>query len=510
MTEEITPLPSSALPSTPEEEKALMEQKRKAIYQVINKMKVTDIENTKVRKSSSMRYTPEQINRFLQNPSQFQKELRQLSNFLYDYSAEYRIIIDYISNLGKYSYVIDTLNFLDEDTDYKAFNRAKLKVAGQLNKLSLQHEMSKTLKLAWKQDVVYCYEHETKDGYLIQHMDADYCKLSGVDEYGVLTYKFDFSYFDGQDELLMTYPKEFHSKYQKYRNTKEKWQDLNSDKAFAFKINEEILSYPLLPYSILFEPIFDLEEYKKIQKARIKMDNFMLLVQKIPINDKSQSMDDFLISLETAMEFHNFAVAGLGDNNGIGFVTTPMEIEAIRTDKGGSKDRDSVAMALRSIYDAGGISQFLTNSDKNTSTGVAKSIIVDEQKVFKVFKQVERWLNRKVSKINGKFKFKVKLLNTTSFDEDSNFDVFLTGAQSGFPSIEEAAASIGISPLDLHNKLMIENSEIGYSSKMKPLQTSHTQSSKDAKGVGRSKVSDDDASDSTIINRDNNTDENRE
>lgn len=484
-----------------------MEKKRQALFNAVNKMKNAGGVPSESRKPmANFRYDVNQIERFLQNPAQFQTQLRQLSDYLYDYSAEYRIIVDYVAGLGSYRYVIDTLNFLDEDTDFKTFEKAKLKVAKQLDKMSLSHEMGKAMKIAWKHDVFYGYERETKDSYIIQHMNPNYCRLSGYDFDGVFLYDFDFSYFDGNLEALESFPEEFKKKYKIYRNTKEKWQSLDSDKAFAFKVNEEITNYPLIPYSVLFNPILDLEEAKKIHKARVKMDNFMLLVQKIPINDKSQSMDDFLISLETAMEFHDFAVAGLGDNPGIGFVTSPMEIDSIRTDKGGKSDRDNVAIALRSVFDAGGISQFLVNSDKATSTGVGKSIIVDEQKIYKLLRQVERWLNRKIRKMSGRFKFKVRLLDITSFDDGESFDRHLKGTQSGVPVVDELASSLGVNYLDLHNRLIIENSEISLQARMKPLQTSHTQSSKDSEG-GRDKVSDDEASDSTIINRDANTDE---
>ena len=493
-----------------DEEKDLMRQKQQAVFQAVNKMKVSNPNTTLgVRNSFTNKYSPTQINRFLQNPAMFQKELRNLSDFLYNYSAEYRIIIDYISGLGRYNYTLESLNILDNNmTDWNAFEKAKLKSSAYVNKLNLQREMPKAMKMAWKHDVFYGYEHETKDSFIIQHMNPNYCRISGIDKmYGVFTYQFDFSYFDSNEDLLEDYPLEFKRKYQLYQNTNERWQELDPDVAFAFKVNEEITDYALLPYSALFEPIFDLEESKKIHQARIKMDNFMLLAQKIPINDKSQSMDDFLISLETAMEFHNFLVAGLGDNSGIGAITTPMDRVAVKTEKGGNKDKDAVAMALRSIYDAGGMSQFLVNSDKNTSIGVAKSIILDEQKVYKMFRQVEGWINRKLFKMGGRFKFRANILDITNFDEGESFDLFLQGTQSGFPSIEESAASIGINFLELHNKLTIENSPISLRNRMQPLQTSHTQSSKD---VGRSKVSDDNASDSTIINRDANTDENRE
>lgn len=501
------PLDSIQPTMSPEEEKALLEAKKTAMFQVINRMKSNSSLSSQNSKSSMVaNFSPEQIRRFMKNPASHQRQIRQLSNYLYDYSGEYRQIIDYMSNLSKFAYVIDPLFITNTDTDWKTVEKAELKVAQEMSKLSLPHELSKIMRTMWKQDVFYGYEHENKDSFFIQSMDADYCRLSSQDYDGVFLYEFDFSYFDSNNDLLTNYPLEFRQKYQTYKNTKEKWIELSSDKAVAFKINEEITSYSLLPFGVMIDKLFELEEYEKLQKARAKMDNFMLLVQQIPLNDKAQGMDEFLIDLETAAHFHDLAVAGLGD--GIGLLTTPLEITAVKTEKG-NKDRDNVSSALKRTFDTSGISQFMFNSDKNTSVGLAKASIIHEQRIFKIYRQFERWLNRKVRKMSGKYKFKVRLLDVTNFTENKAFDAYLKADQSGFPFIEEASAVMGISPMDLYNKLMRENSPIGYQSKMKPLATSHTQSAKDTDSSGAPTKTDDEISDSGQINRDAGTDENK-
>lgn len=482
---------------TPEQEEELYRQKREAMLNYATKMANRTIQQPRSPSSSMLsQFSAVQIERFMKNPSLHQKQLRQISNYLYDYSAEYRQIIDYVSGLPSWKYVVSPNVIVDENTDFDILHKTKLKVEKELDKMSLSHELSKMAKVIWKQDVFYGYEHETKDSYLIQHMDADYCKITSQDFDGVLLYSFDFSVFDGNPELLSTYPKEFHEKYQTYKNTGNKWIELDSRRAFAFKINEEILEYPLIPYAVLFDPIFDLDEYKRIQKARVKMDNFMLLVQKIPINDSSQTMDEFLISLDLASHFHDQASNALGEDSGVGLITSPMEISAVKTDKG-NKDKDSVATALREVYNSGGISQFLFNSDKSTSTGVSKSIIVDEQKAYRLMRQVERWLNRKLRLMSGRYKMKMKFLDVTSFDEGESFELYLKGAQNGFPTIDHAAASVGMNALELHNRLLMNVNGMGYQEMMRPLATSHTQSSKDNEDVGRPTVSDDAVNEST-------------
>lgn len=489
----------SANQLTPEQEAELYEQKRKAMFTSIRNMRTQLIEQTKSTPSMLSRFSNLQINRFMKNPAAYQKELRQLSHYFYSYSGEYRQIIDYTANLPSWRYVLSPNFIIDEKTDFETLHKNKLKAEKEIDKLNLSHELTKVSNIAWKQDVFYGYEHESKDSFTIKSMNPDYCRLSNRDLDGVFLYEFDFSYFDNNTELLSSYPEEFTRLYSVYQSTSEKWQELSSDRAFAFKVYEEVESHPIIPYAVMFEPLFDLDEYKKIQKARAKMDNFMLLIQKIPMNDKNTNMDEFLLSLDLAGQFHESASNALGRDSGVGLITSPMEIQAVKTDKSG-KDKDSVANALREVYNSSGISQFLFNSEKSSNVGVNKSIIVNEQKAYKFMKQVERWLNRKLKRMSEKYKMKLQFLEITSFDEGEAFDMYLTAAQNGFPTIEHASASLGVNSLDFHNRLMMNNYAENYHEMMQPLKTSHTQSGKDdekSKG-GRPTAADDEVADTTI------------
>src|SRR5690606_14229724 len=101
-----------------------------------------------------------------------------------------------------------------------------------------------------------------------------------------------FSYFDNNKDHLSIYPDEFYSKYEQYKATKENWIELDSNKTICLKVNEE-LTYPLPPFSSMFGSIFDLDEYKKIKKNKTKMDNFLLLAHRIPIDEKNPEVNKF-------------------------------------------------------------------------------------------------------------------------------------------------------------------------------------------------------------------------
>jgi hypothetical protein len=444
------------------------------------------------------RFDSKQVATFLQNPQKYEKQLRQLSNYLYNVNAQYKMLIRHMATLPIYAYDLELIGSADSYAPDK-IKKAYLKTSQYVDKLNLSHEMSKMLKIAFKEDVFFGYEHESKDSYFIQKLDADYCQIGSSIEDGVLNFAFDFSYFDKFKNDLALYPEEFRSKHQIYENNKQtnRWQELDSNKAVCFKINEE-LSYVLPPFNTVFESVFDLDEYKKLKKARAKMDNFLLLVQKIPMNEKSTDMDAFLLDLTLANKFHENTSSNLPE--GVGLTTSPMSFSAISLDKK-QTNADSVNEAVREVFTDAGISQYLFNSEKNTSVGISKSITSDEQILFDVLRQIERWLNRKLKKQSGIIKFQVSLLDITRFSKGEEHDRLLKAAQFGSPNIMRIGATLGMSPNQLYNKAIIENNILDLHSIIKPLQSSHTTAG-DEKG-GAPNAPDNKKADSTQVNQDN-------
>ena len=76
-----------------------------------------------------------------------------------------------------------------------------------------------------------------------------------------------------------------------------------STKTICLKLNSEF-TYPLPPFSTMFPALIDLDEYKAIKKAKAKNDNFMAVVQKIPMDKNATDINSFLMDLDLAMDFH--------------------------------------------------------------------------------------------------------------------------------------------------------------------------------------------------------------
>ncbi|WP_226035619.1 hypothetical protein [Aquibacillus saliphilus] len=458
----------------------LKQDPKSVTFAQLSKLLFNDIEKSTSKSTLTKKYTKEQIIGFLDNPQKNQKQLRDLSNYLYNTNANYRRLILYFSNLLTFDYVVDSADDLDKDkVELDKFKKQYSQAIQQLENMNISHEMLKVLKTSFKEDVFYGYEYSTFESYFIQKLNPNYCRVSGFED-GVYTFEFDFSYFDNKDISVESYAQEFQNKYKLYQKNKKnrRWQEIDARNSICIKINEEV-EYPLPPFNTVFESVYDIDETKRMRVIKNKMDNYMLLTQLIPVDESSGEPNNFAIDLDTAISFHNKAIQSLPEE--VGLVTSPMKIDAIKLENK-NKDSDVVAEATRDYFNDTGVSQYLFNSDKASNSSISKSIITDEQIVFGVLRQIERWVNRKLKFSNNKYKFKVEFLDTTIFNKEEVQDRYLKAAQSGMPVIQEYAASLGLSPSALTSKLTLQNDILDLHSKLTPLASSHTQSGKDSSG----------------------------
>lgn len=465
----------------------------------LSRLIINDLNNLSTTSDSIMRkYTKDDVIRFLDNPHKNEKQIRDLSSYLYNVSPNYKRLILYFSTLATFDHILEPYGLDVEKVNIDKFKKQYHKSISLLETMNLQHEFSKISKVIFREDVFYGYEHVTKDSYFIQKLNPDYCQISSVED-GVFNFSYDFTYFDKYKDKLKQYPKEFQTKYKIYLNDRKlKWQELSAENTICIKLNDDV-SYVIPPFVSVFEAIFDIDEYKKLKRLKSKMDNYMILTQQIPISDKTDEPNQFLIDLETAVQFHNKATQSLPDE--VGLVTSPMKIEAIKLEKKNTEN-DNVAQAERDYYNASGVSQFLFNNEKATSTGLSKSVVTDEQIIFSVLKQFERWVNRKFKYFNSTYKFKVKFLESTQFNKEALFERYLKAAERGIPSAKTmVAATLGISQSSMSNMAFLENQVLNYHENFIPLSSTHTQSGEIQQG--KPKKSDDQISDSGDKTRQN-------
>lgn len=442
------------------------------------------------------------VSSWLESPAKSEKQLRQLSNLLYNVNGEYRGMVNYYVNLARFYHYFDFKGDPNEHAPNKLKKEIRI-LTDEFSKMNVAHEFSKVFHTMVLEDVFYGYEITDKHSYFLMKLDPDYCRLAGQSD-GMWIFEFDFSYFDSRRELLSSYPPEFESKYNIYSQRESKvanrWQQLSFDKSVVYKFNET--QYEIVPpLSVAFEGILDLNEYKGLKKVGAKIDNYLILHQKVPMfkdTDKSMKPNNFMITSDTMEMFHNMLDMSLPDE--IGAVVSPMEIEPIQLDKS-REPSDKVAEATRDVYNSVGINQYLFNPDKNSTAGLSKSIGKDEALVVGVYPQFERWLNRKLKIAHPKWgDWLVKLVTATKLSEQEHLTALSNVGTLGLPVVGQIAAMLSITSVD--SMAYLENEVLELKDKLIPLASSHTGGIQDA--GGRPTLDDDKISDSGQANRDSN------
>lgn len=416
-------------------------------------------------------FTKDDVIKWMANPQKYEKQLRNLSRFLYDTSSHYKRLVQYFSTMATFDYYVEPYGIADFTSDKLIENVRKkyISTVNYLEVMNLKHEFLKVCERAWIDDVAYYYEYRMNDSYFLMNLDPDYCAVTGILD-GCLTYSFDFSFFRKYPKELDRYAEEFQTKYKKYEADIKncRWQEIDPNKSLCIKIAESV-DYPIPPFCGLFEEVYSLEDYKSLKLARSELENYLLLVAKIPYLKESGTANNFALEINKAIEFFDLMMKDMPDQ--VGGLLSPFEsVESVKVERN-DKNTDYVSEAQESLYDSAGVSQLLFNST-GTGAAITKSIIVDENVSFKVLRQFERWINKKLKDENKVVKFKVVFLDITKLNQNDYLKNLKEGSTLGTPSKLKYNAALGQSPSSSLHMEFLENSVLDLVNKWKPLSSS--------------------------------------
>ncbi len=434
-----------------------------------------DLKETTAGTDLLSRYKKDDIIRYIQTPVQSEKILRQISNSLYNLSSHYKRLIKYFTDMARYDYVIEMAKLEENPKSPEDIKKNFYSTCNYIDVMNIKHEFDKISKCVFREDIFYGYEYHEKNSYFIQKLNPDFCKISGIAD-SILTFRFDFSYFKGKNEELLdsAYGEEFREKYELYKQDAKKyrWQELDIDHCICIKLNEE-LEYPMPFFASLFLDIMDIQEYKGIKKSSELLQNYCILVAKIPMNEKSDKANDFMLTLDTAISYGQKAIESLPDE--VGFILSPYDkVEAIHLNKN-QNDKNAVDDAEESFSNAAGVQKSIFNSKNVSAEIVRKAIVKDEALVFSLYRQYERWLNRKL-KLHNKSMFRLKIINTSEYNYGDVYKRYKEAASYGVPVKFELAASLGMTPSAVIGNMFLENNVFNFAEEFQPLQSSNTMS----------------------------------
>jgi hypothetical protein len=460
---------------------------------------INDLAKNREGRAVLKKYTQSEVREIVENYKleRNQIKLREISQSLFAKSSQYQRLLRYFSDMALFSYVIKPIK------NIRKLNKAKVlkqyeEIGELLAMMSLPHEMKKVLRTAFMEDTFYGYVHKDKKSFYIQKFDAELCKITSVED-GIYSFSIDMNYFAKDEDRLLAYADDIKRKYYAWKATaiankdskkipNWNWVELDSKDTICIKINEEMLeAFP--PFAGTFDAIFDIEGFKQLRKDKAELGNYMVLTQELPMRKDSENNNDFMIDLPMMNYFHNMAVDTVPDN--VGVVTSPMKIEALKFDKD-TVDSDGVGKATRDFWVDSGTSQLIFSADTSTSQGLLMSIKSDEEVVFSVLTQVERWLNRYLKFQFSDLMYNADILHVTRYNQAEIYKMYLEVGQYGVPVKNRLSAVVGLDPIEVMNMSYLENDVLKMHEEWIPLMSSHTMGADDpnAPVAGKQKQSD--------------------
>lgn len=343
----------------------------------------------------------------------FNKEIRDLSDTLYNSKGLYSRVIDYIVALPTLDKVVYGSN--NKNTKYIA-NRDKYKNALSkmkddtltrdiIRKLSKSgtyfgyfiSEELKSLKGSFSDyEIDSIAELNNKSNCGVISLPIDYCKIVGTENSSYVV-AFDMQYFDqfrtnGLSQRLMRYPKEIRDGYKKYNASKsEKWLVLDNTKTVALKARADIDERWGRPLGLgaFLDILFD-QDYTDVKRDTIQKANGQVLYQTFPEGNKENK--SVLSSIQQQKQHNDVrdAIHSRKNNSGVNFfsvaagtVLNELKIDLSILDK--IKDDELIKKIATDL----GFASSLLNGEESNYSSQQNNLDLISAELFSWIKQIE-------------------------------------------------------------------------------------------------------------------------
>lgn len=495
--------------SKPKRESALGFQKHLTFEQML------EIIQRNVTRNVNKTYTQfqkETVRSYLQNPANSLSNIIEISRFLERNSTLYKKILNYYASTPLFYY-----NLTQENDFSKSINSTKsLKdfytVSKQINGFNIAKEMYNAIYNTVR-DGMYCaFSYSTDETTFLLPLDIKYCRIYGKSN-GELVVYFDATYFNGVNSIyiegvdgngLGVWDSVFIDGYNAYNEDNTlRWFRLPPERTFCMIAgSDDQFDVPLPMFAPLFISLMDLMDLESLINSKTELENYKLLVSKIPLVNSSDDVDDFSISLDLANFFNAMLEAAVPEL--VGTVVSPMEIDTVEFNKSNkSDDTDYLSRSMQNLFNNAGVSQIVVaGGASSNSVGLKNALQNDLANIWIYVNRIESWLNYFIkSNISEGYKLqihKISWFNQEDYQKSMKECATLGGSALSY------LTSLGDTPYIALQKLNFENA-IGVKNLMIPLNSSYTQSSSNT--GGRPQKDETELTDSGVKTRDGNKNE---
>lgn len=480
--------------------------RRKAFAeQLKNALQLFDPEKIPIRNTST--YSRETLRTYLKNPAtdSNNKNLRKLSNYLYTISHVYRRMINYKAHqINCKAWSAYPIVSMIEENDEEAILKEYERTVNIVTNMHMETQIFKLMLQAWKNGITYGYVYgdPEKDGsFYIHLLDPDYCKVNCASfDSGVLGFLFDMSYFNGNEDQLEYYDKEFTTLYNQFKKDNIRWKQLPIERTVCFKIDLDNLDYAIPPLSGLLESIISITDLQAAQDEIDSLQNYKLVWGKLDTISGTSAPDDFAVNLDLALAFMKKLGLELPEN--VSYGVSPMDLDIIDFKDNDAGDTNVLSKAYSNLIESNG--SIVLNSNKITnSTAFKMAMKVECEDAMKPVTQINAWL-RLYLKYNHKVEtIAVEYSDISPYFMDDEIEKYTKLAGLGLPVKTELASMIRANPQKSFGMDFLERQLLGLGTKRwnNPLVSTNTQSAQEGSD-GRPESEEGDLTDEGVETRD--------
>lgn len=411
-------------------------------------------------------FSKQEIVDYLKDPLTNANHIRRAVRYIYGASSHFRRLILYFVGLSDFAYVVEPYNVDPQNANIRITNLNYRKVLKKLSAMSIKTQFPKILTVCLREDVFFGTFREMGDNIVVQQLDSDFCAINEY-EGNVANVTFNFAYFDLHEDALEYYPDEFTQLYKEYeRDRSHPWRTLSSPNSFAVKAASDIWWFALPLFAGILGELYDIEEYKQLALSKTALENYAMLLMRIPMTDEGQ----WGIDLDKAKEFWSNLDAVLPDE--IGSILSPMPIDKISFERTRDNDNDTISNAEQNLFTAAGVSSLIFNNPKASANALLLSIKADQSVTYGIVKSIGDVVNRYIQSFSYGKNFRVNFLDVSCFNRKEVGDAYLKACQYGVPMISYYCASQGLGQAELDAMSFLEGRVLRLQDLFRPLQNS--------------------------------------
>lgn len=501
-TKKATPTSAPAKPTTVAEKRDWYEKHRTAIEnyaKAVDPLLLKDVTKTSQKRVPT--FDKEDLVSYFENIPSHEKDLRNLSRYIYYRSHVYRRIINFYANM----FCLNARTIIPSYTPLKENDPKKIlknfyQTAQILENMNLQNEMVTPYTVCFLEDVFYGIVYYDDTGMFILRMNPDYCAITGRYLTGDYSYSINMTGYRNQTYLIESLGEPLSSMYQAYLDTGNKWQPVPDEYCMCLKYSSDDWEIITPPYMGLFNSLINLTDQEDIEAIASELGIYKLVWMEL--ETRGNDMDDWKVSPEAAIKYYDRISDAFPEYVGGGVV--PGELKTIDFNKDATSDTTQLAKTTETVLNTAGGAEVLNGATiSGTSAYKGAAIANTEYAISTLLPQTQGWVNRFLT-YHMSSPCRVKFFPVSAYTKDDFQKNLLTAAQNGLPTKLAYNTLNGYSELDTLALNYLEEEVLGITDKFRPLQTSYTQSGNDSGeiGQGRPMVDDGELTDEGEASRD--------